>query len=132
MAAEGRATEEFTDLWLELLIRFLLREQCVLEVMRLLISVHSDERELPEKLCAVDDNGHTFATWWLSGFLVGQFHQRKTPGKVLLYLIASIVGNLFPNNHNTPSLFLMSKTNYSTSIFYYHYGHAILKSEDGV
>ena len=81
LAAPGRATEELTDLWLEMLINFLLAEACVLEAMRLLLAVKADGRRLPHSLTLLDENGHTFATRWLSAYLVGQFTGRPDPSK---------------------------------------------------
>ena len=88
LAAPGRATEELTDIWLENLVEFLLREGCVLEVMRLLMSVQSDGRNLPEELCKQDEQGHTIATSWLGAYLVGQFQNRGNAGK---YLVLNIL-----------------------------------------
>ena len=80
LSAEGHVLDQLSDQWLEMLVSFLLREKCVLEVVRILFALHSDARQLPEQLCLADENGHTFSTRWLGSFLVGQFASRSDPG----------------------------------------------------
>lgn len=68
LAAPRMALEELSDHWLSELITFLMERKCVLEVLRLLLVMGDDERDLPDEQETRREDGLSFYTRWLPNF----------------------------------------------------------------
>ena len=84
LAAPNMALEELSDYWLTELISFLMENKCVLEVLRLLVVMSDDERDMPEELCQWNEEGRTFTTSWLPNFYSTSHEGRNNAGDLIV------------------------------------------------
>ena len=80
LAGPRLALEEVSDYWLAELITLLMDNKCVLEVLRLMLVMQQDERDVPEELGISGQSGLSFFTSWLPTFYSSCTQERATSG----------------------------------------------------
>ena len=113
LAAPSMALSELSDDWLADLMIFLLENQCILEVLRLLVVMAADSRQIPESLKAFNTEGRSFYTQWLPQYYSGCLMKRNnagtaylsipdiTPESIVSQSLLSEAGKSFNNLHSS-------------------------------